>query len=87
MARLQDTHLDVFDKLNRGMFILRRSDNYWAGILSDLYIEQVLMVIIKSVGGLTRGRGFDDSTSIVWLLSAPACDKVFRENMPVKHSL
>ena len=28
MVRLQDTHLDVFSKLNRGIFIWRRSDNY-----------------------------------------------------------
>ena len=33
------------------------------------------MGIIKSVGQ-TRGRGFDDSTNLVWLLSVPACADV-----------
>ncbi len=33
---------------------------------------------IKSVGGLTRGRGFDNSTSMVWLLSTPACGEVYK---------
>ena len=31
---------------------------------------------LKSAGGLTRGRGFEDSTSLIWLLSAPACGEV-----------
>ena len=31
-----------------GLFVLRRSDSYWAGIFSDdLYIEQVLMGSVK----------------------------------------
>ena len=33
---------------------------------------------IKSVGGLTRGRGFKDSSSLVWLLSMPACGEVHK---------
>ena len=78
MVRLLDTHQDVFEKFNRGLYVFRRSDTYWAVIFSDLYSEQGLMGCIKSVRGLTRGRRFDDSTSRVWLLSAPAYDEVFR---------
>ena len=33
---------------------------------------------IKSAGGLTRGRGFDESTSLIWSLSSPACAEVHR---------
>ena len=33
---------------------------------------------IKAVGGLTRGRGFEQSTSLIWLLSTPACGEVNR---------
>ena len=33
---------------------------------------------VKSVGGLTRGRRFDDTTSLAWLLSTPACGEVSR---------
>ena len=54
-------------------FLKGYSNSYWAGIFSDLCIEQVLMGSIKSVGGLTRGRG---STRLVWLLSIPVCGEV-----------
>ena len=30
------------------------------------------------VGGLTRGRGFEQSTHLTWLLSTPACGEVNR---------
>ena len=78
MVRLQDMHPDLFDKINRGLFTLRRSNNLCAGMFNDLCVEQVLMGSIKFVGGLTRGRGFDDSTSLVWLLSGPSYGKVIR---------
>ena len=59
MEKLHDTHPHVYSKFVDGLFVLRRSENYWAGIYSDLYIEQVLMKNVKAVGGLTRGRGFE----------------------------
>jgi hypothetical protein len=78
MEKLDETHPAVYTKFMEGLFVLRRSDNYWAGIFSDLYIEQVLMGSVKSVGGLTRGRGFQESTSLIWLLSMPACGEVHK---------
>jgi hypothetical protein len=48
----------------------------WSGIFTDLFIEQVLMAGIKSSGGLTRGRGFDESTRLLFLLSRPICCEV-----------
>jgi len=68
MDTLEETHPAVYAKFLEGLFVLRRSDKYWSGISSDLYIEQVLMGSVKSVGGLTRGRGFQESTSLIWLL-------------------
>ena len=41
--------------------IICRSNRYWAGLSSDLIIEQVLMRSMKSRGGLTRGRGVRES--------------------------
>ena len=61
MQKLEEIH-------PTGSSVLLRTDNY-----NYLYIEQVLMGSVKSVGGLTRGRGFVQSTSLVWLLSMPAC--------------
>jgi len=79
MEKLQNTHPNVYRHFVKdGLFVIRRTDNYWAGIFPDLCIEQVLMGSIKSVGGLTRGRGFDDSTSLVWLLSMPTCAEIHK---------
>ena len=50
---------------------MRRSDRLWAGLSPDLVIEQVLMRSIKTVGGLTRGRGMNDLQHAIWLLSTP----------------
>ena len=35
-----------------GYFTVRRSDKFWGGLWSDLTIEQTLMRMIKSRGGL-----------------------------------
>ena len=48
------------------------------GIYSNLYKEQVFMRNVKAVDGLTRGREFDQTTSLVWLLSTPAGAEVNR---------
>jgi len=42
-------------------FALRRSSKYWSGIFSDMTIEQTLMRRMSSLGGLTRGRGVQES--------------------------
>ena len=36
---------------------VRQIDRYWAGLWTDLIIEQVTIRSIKSRVGLTRGRG------------------------------
>ncbi|KAG1677778.1 Polycystic kidney disease protein 1-like 2 [Nymphon striatum] len=46
-------NLDMFCQLNSGLFVIRRSDRLWAGLPSDLVIEQVLMRFLKTNGGLT----------------------------------
>jgi len=55
---------------------VRRSDRYWAGLSTDLLIEQVLMRSVKTTGGLTRGRGMSESQRSTWLLSTPICAEV-----------
>ena len=40
----------------QGFHTVRRSSGYWAGLWTDLIIEQVMMRSIKNRGGLTRGR-------------------------------
>ena len=77
MESLQDTHPDLYSKFVDGLFVLRRSENYWAGVYTDLYIERVLMKNVKAVGGLA-GRGFEQSTNLTRFLFTSACGEVNR---------
>jgi len=76
MACLEDDHPDVYHSFLEGHHVIRRSNRYWAGLSTDLIIEQVLMRSVKSRGGLTRGRGMTGIQRLVWLLSMPACAQV-----------
>ena len=73
--RNYQTHPAVYTKFMDGLFVVRRC---WAGLFSNLYLEQVMMRSVKSVGWLTRVRGFKDSSSLAWLLSMPAGGDVHR---------
>ena len=57
MEALESTHPWLHDMFMEGEHAVRRSRHSWAGLLSDLVIEQILMRSVKSRGGLTRGRG------------------------------
>ncbi len=49
----------------QGFHTVRRSSRYWAGLWTDLVIEQVMMRSIKSRGGLTRGRGVAETVRML----------------------
>ena len=53
MSNLQDEYPHVYEHFVNGLHVVRRSDRYWAGLYSDLVIEQVLMRSMKTSGGLT----------------------------------
>ena len=55
---------------------MRRSDRYWAGLWTDLIIEQVLMRALKTSGGLTRGRGFSESVRSMWVNTMHRCAEI-----------
>ena len=40
----------------------------------DLVVEQTLTRNLKSVGGLTRGKGFDDIQKNIFIFSRPICE-------------
>lgn len=40
--------------------VIRCTDRFWAGLSTDLAIEQVLLRSLKTSGGLTRGRGITE---------------------------
>ena len=48
---------------------VRRSERYWAGLWSDLVLEQILMRSVKSRVGSNRGRGMDENTITMWIYS------------------
>lgn len=73
MSNLRDDHPAVYRDFVSGFHVVRRSDRFWAGLSTDLVIEQVLMRSLKTSGGLTRGRGFTEQQRLIWLLSMPAC--------------
>ena len=51
--------------------VIHRSNQYWAGLSSDLVIEQTLMRSLKSSGGLTHGSGMTEEMQALWTLSTP----------------
>lgn len=71
MQSLSTDHPDVYASFMGGLHVVRRSDRLWAGLSTDLIIEQVLMRSLKTTGGLTRGTGMSETQRVVWLLSMP----------------
>ena len=76
MTELQKTNPEVYHHFTMGNHVVRRTEKIWAGLSTDLVIEQVLMHSIKSVGGMTRGRGMNEAQRAQWLLSMPACAEI-----------
>lgn len=60
MFKLEHEQPATFRYFEDGLHVLRRSDRLWAGLSTDLVIEQVLMRSMKTNGGLTRGRGMTE---------------------------
>lgn len=61
---------------NKVFFTVRRSEKHWSGVWSDMTIDQTLMRGIKTLGGLTHGRGFSESVLNKWILGLPAIHHV-----------
>jgi hypothetical protein len=76
MFALENTHPLLHEHFMKGMHTVRRSDRFWAGLSTDLVIEQTLMKSIKGRGGLSHGRGFDENVAKLWLKSRGECAKI-----------
>lgn len=61
------------DFTEQGYFTIRRTDKFWSGNFSDQTIEQELMRLLKTSGGMARGRGITDSTLNKWVHAMPRC--------------
>ena len=75
---LHHLHPEVYAQFAEGsLHTIRRSDRCWAELWGDLIIEQVMMLSMKSNGGLTRGRGVNESTRQLWLGSMHRCTEIY----------
>lgn len=71
MKELETKNPAIYRKFEAGFHVIRRTDNFWAGLGSDLVIEQTLMRSLKSTGGLTRGSGMTEEQRALWTMSSP----------------
>ena len=69
MVKLQETHPVVYQAFQNGMQVIRRSDRFWAGLTTDLVIEQETICCLKKAGGLTDGSGMTEFQRFLWVLS------------------
>ncbi|KAK6186089.1 hypothetical protein SNE40_008194 [Patella caerulea] len=76
MYELPSNHPKVYAEFMDGHHVVRRSDRFWAGLSTDLTIEQTLMRSLKSTGGMTRGKGMTETQRVQWLLAMPMCAAV-----------
>ena len=61
----------VYLKFVNGQHVVRRSNKFWAGLSSDLVIEQTLMRSLKTSGGLTHGSGINEEKRSLLTMSMP----------------
>ena len=73
MTDLKTEHPDVQQRFDYVFHAIRRSDRQWAGLSSDLIIEQVMMRSLKNSGGLTRGRGMTEHHAAPGVVAIDAC--------------
>lgn len=72
MVALQSNHSQVFKEFaDKGYFTINRTGSRWAGVWSNMTIEQTLMRSMKTSGGLTR-RGITNSVIAKWVGGATA---------------
>src|SRR6218665_3537371 len=96
MGQLHINHPDVFRKFENGYHVIRSSNQFWAGLSSDLVIEQTLMRSLKTCGvfrvevdclmskepvGPCQLR-YQHSTTLQ-CRSSPTCHTVHRNNIKI----
>ena len=72
--------------IEQGFHAVCQSNRYWAGLWTDLIIEQVMMRSIKNCGGLTRGRGMTESVRLQWIYTMHKCAGVHNAMTTITNS-
>ena len=78
MSSLETDHPDVYREFEAGFHVVQRTNRLWAGLSTELVIEQVLMRSLKTSGSLMRGCGMTERQRVIWLLSLPASAEINR---------
>ena len=78
MSQIYVTHAGLHKHFMNGLYVICRSDRFWASLSPDLVIEQFLMCSLKKSGGLTRRRGMSERQRAIWLLPMPLTAEVNR---------
>ena len=61
----------------KGYFTICRLDEFWGGHFFYQSIEQFLMRMLKTSGGMTHGQGITDSTLTKWGHALPHCFPIY----------
>ena len=62
-----NTHPGIYKCFKEKVYLMVKcSDQFWAGLRTDLIIKQVMMRSINPRGDITRGGGMSDSVRHVW---------------------
>jgi len=68
MVQLPNDHSWLHNRfVEDGYCMVRRSAREWAGVSTDLTIEQTMRQAVKGRSGLTHGRGMTDSVRLTWV--------------------
>ena len=60
----------IFTKFEKGFHVIRRSNQLWASLTSDLVIKTTLMRWLKT-GGMTHGGRMSEEQRAIWTMSRP----------------
>jgi len=63
MCSLCDDHPNIQENFDAGFHCVRRSDRFWAGLSTDLVIEQVLMRSMKTKWWTYKETGYGRATT------------------------
>jgi hypothetical protein len=71
MSELENNNPEVYKMFQKGLHVIRRTNQFWAGLGCDLVIEQTLMRALKTSGGLTHGSKMTEEQRALWTMAAP----------------
>ncbi|KAK4885458.1 hypothetical protein RN001_001729 [Aquatica leii] len=69
-------YANVYQRFTEGFFTVRRSDKLSCGTSTDMIIEQSMMKIMKTDGGISRGRSTKESVISKWVYGMHAMNTV-----------